>query len=74
MTGLFMMECRKAARGVAYWLFVLALLFVSIRQFDAAVDSELRRKDDPLSVFLQRRMACMLGILKDCLTGRCRKI
>lgn len=51
MTGLFMMECRKAARGVAYWLFVLALLFVSIRQFDAAVDSELRRKDDPLSVF-----------------------
>ncbi len=51
MTGLFMMECRKVARGVAYWLFVLALLFVSIRQFDAAVDSELRRKDDSLSVF-----------------------
>lgn len=51
MMELFMMECKKTARGVSYWLFVLALFFVSFRQFDATVDSELLRKDDPLSIF-----------------------
>lgn len=51
MMSLFMMECKKTARGVSYWLFVLALFFVSIRQFDAVVESELHQKDDPSSVF-----------------------
>lgn len=51
MMRLFLMECKKTARGVLYWLYVLALLFVSIRRFDTAVESELRGKDDPSSVF-----------------------
>lgn len=51
MMRLFLMECKKTARGVLYWLYVLALFFVSIRQFDAVVEDELRRKDDPASVF-----------------------
>ncbi len=51
MMRLFLMECKKTARGVLYWLYVLALFFVSIRQFDAAVEDELRGKDDPSSVF-----------------------
>lgn len=46
-----MMECKKTARGVLYWLYVLALFLVSIRRFDAAVEDELRGKDDPSSVF-----------------------
>lgn len=51
MMSLFMMECKKTARGVLYWLYILALFFVCIRQFDAAVEDELRGKDDPTSVF-----------------------
>lgn len=51
MRDLFMMECKKIARGVLYWLYVLALFLVSIRRFDAAVEDELRGKDDPSSVF-----------------------
>lgn len=51
MKNLFLMECKKTARGVLYWLYVLALFFVSIRQFDAAVEGELRGKDNPSSVF-----------------------
>lgn len=51
MSNLFLLECKKTARRVLYWLYVLALFFVSIRRFDAAVESELRRKDDPSSVF-----------------------
>lgn len=51
MRALFRMECKKTARGVLYWLYVLALFSVSIRRFDAVVDSELRGKDDPSSVF-----------------------
>ena len=51
MMSLFMMECKKTARGVSYWIFVLALFFVSIRRSDAAVESELHQKDDPSSVF-----------------------
>lgn len=48
---LFFMECKKTAGGVLYWLYVLALFFVCVRQFDAAVEDELRRKEDPTSVF-----------------------
>ena len=44
MMSLFMMECKKTARGVLYWLYILALFFVCIRQFDAAVEDELRGK------------------------------
>ena len=51
MRNLFMMECKKTARGVLYWLYVLALFIVSIRRFDAVVEGELRGKDDPSSVF-----------------------
>lgn len=51
MRNLFMMECKKTARGVLYWLYVLALFFAGIRRFDAAVEGELRQKDDPSSVF-----------------------
>ncbi len=49
--NLFLMECKKTARGALYWLYVLALFLVCIRQFDAAVEDELRGKDDPTSVF-----------------------
>lgn len=49
--SLFLMECKKTARGALYWLYVLALFLVCIRQFDAAVEDELRGKDDPTSVF-----------------------
>lgn len=48
---LFFMECKKTAGGVLYWLYVMALFFVCVRQFDAAVEDELRRKEDPTSVF-----------------------
>lgn len=51
MRDLFLMECKKTARGVLYWLYVLALFFVSIRRFDAAVEDELRGKDNPSSIF-----------------------
>lgn len=51
MRDLFLMECKKTASGVLYWLYVLALFFVSIRRFDAAVEDELRGRDDPSSVF-----------------------
>ena len=51
MRKLFLMECKKTARGVLYWLYVLALFLVSTRQFDAVVEDELRRKDDPSSAF-----------------------
>ncbi|MDE7282502.1 MAG: hypothetical protein K2N85_02790 [Lachnospiraceae bacterium] len=51
MRDLFMMECKKTARGVLYWLYVLALFLVIIRRFDATVDDELRGKDGPSSVF-----------------------
>ena len=33
MRNLFMMECKKTARGILYWLYVLALFIVSIRRF-----------------------------------------
>lgn len=51
MRNLFMMECKKTARGILYWLYVLALFIVSIRRFDTLVEGELRGKDDPSSVF-----------------------
>lgn len=48
---LFLMECGKTARGILYWLFVLVLFFVGVRPLDETVESELRQKDDPSSVF-----------------------
>lgn len=51
MRELFLMECKKTAKGVLYWLYVLSLFFVSIRQFDVVVEDELRGKDDTSSIF-----------------------
>lgn len=48
---LFGMECKKIAKSILYWVLVLALLSVSILQYEPTVDSELRRADDPASVF-----------------------
>lgn len=51
MMRLFGMECKKIAKSILYWVFVLALLAVSVFQYEPAVESELRRTDDPASVF-----------------------
>lgn len=51
MRELFLMECKKIAKGVLYWLYVLSLFLVSIRRFDVVVEDELRRKDDMSSIF-----------------------
>lgn len=48
---LFGMECKKIVKSVLYWGLVLALLAVSLYQYDPSVESELRRIDDPASVF-----------------------
>lgn len=51
MMLLFRMECKKTAKSILYWVLVLALLAVSLYQYDPSVESELRRIDDPASVF-----------------------
>lgn len=51
MMRLFGMECKKIAKSVLYWVLVLALLAVSLYQYDPSVESELRRTNDPASVF-----------------------
>ena len=51
MMRLFGMECKKIAGSILYWALVLALLAVSLYQYDPSVESELRRTNDPASVF-----------------------
>ncbi len=51
MMRLFGMECKKIARSILYWVLVLALSSVSFFQYEPAVESELRRANDPASVF-----------------------
>lgn len=51
MMRLFGMECKKIAGSVLYWMLVLALLAISFYQYDSSVESELRRTNDPASVF-----------------------
>lgn len=51
MMRLFGMECKKIAGSILYWVLVLALLAVSLYQYDPTVESELRRVSDPASVF-----------------------
>lgn len=51
MMFLFGMECKKIAKSILYWVLVLALLAVSFYQYDPSVESELRRTNDPASVF-----------------------
>lgn len=51
MMRLFGMECKKIAKSVLYWVLVLALLAVSLYQYDPSVESELHRTNDPASVF-----------------------
>ena len=51
MMRLFGMECKKIAKSILYWVLVLALLAVSLYQYDPTVESELRRTNDPASVF-----------------------
>lgn len=51
MMLLFGMECKKTAKSVLYWVLVLALLAVSLFQYEPSVESELRRASDPTSVF-----------------------
>ena len=45
------MECKKIAKSILYWVLVLALLAVSLYQYDPSEESELRRTNDPASVF-----------------------
>lgn len=51
MIRLFGLECKKIAGSILYWVLVLALLAVSLFQYEPAVESELRRTNDPASVF-----------------------
>lgn len=51
MMFLFGMECKKIARSILYWVLVLALLAVSLFQYEPVVQSELQRTNDPASVF-----------------------
>lgn len=51
MMLLFGMECKKIAKSILYWVFVLALLAVSFFQYEPVVENELRRTNDPVSVF-----------------------
>lgn len=51
MMRLFGMECKKIAKSILYWVLVLALLAVSLYQYDPSVESELWRTNDPASVF-----------------------
>ena len=51
MMLLFGMECKKIAKSILYWVLVLALLAVSLYQYDPSVESELRRSNDPTSMF-----------------------
>lgn len=51
MMGLFWMECKKIAGSILYWVLVLALLAVTLFQYDPSVESELRRTNDLSSVF-----------------------
>ncbi len=51
MMFLFGMECKKIAKSILYWVLVLALLAVNFFQYEPAVESELRRTNDPASVF-----------------------
>lgn len=51
MMRLFGMECKKIVKSILCWVLVLALLAVSLYQYDPSVESELRRTNDPASVF-----------------------
>lgn len=51
MMFLFRMECRKIAGSISYWALVLALLVVCFLEYEPTVENELRRTDDPNSVF-----------------------
>ena len=51
MMFLFGMECKKILKSILYWVLVLALLVVSAFQYEPVVESELRRANDPYSVF-----------------------
>lgn len=51
MMRLFSMECKKIAGSALYWVLVLALLAVSLYQYEPSVESELRRANAPASVF-----------------------
>lgn len=51
MMLLFRIECRKIAGSILYWVLVLALLAITLFQYDPSVESELRRTNDPSSVF-----------------------
>lgn len=51
MMFLFGMECKKIAKSILYWVLALALLAVSVFQYEPAVESELQRTNDPASVF-----------------------
>lgn len=51
MMRLFGMECKKITKSILYWALILALLAVSLFRYEPAVESELRRTNDPASVF-----------------------
>lgn len=51
MMFLFGMECKKIAGSILYWALVLVLSAISLFQYEPAVESELRRANDPASVF-----------------------
>lgn len=51
MMLLFGIECKKIVGSILYWVLVLALLAVSIFQYEPAVEDELGHTNDPASVF-----------------------
>ncbi len=51
MKRLFLMECGKIARSISYWLYIGALFAAVIQNYERTVESELRRTDNPASVF-----------------------
>lgn len=51
MKRLFIIECKKIAKSVLYWLYVAALFVTVIKNYNAAVESELSQTDSPSSVF-----------------------
>lgn len=48
---LFWMECKKVLKSVSFWLYVLVLIFICVKDYDETVKSEMGSKDDKTSVF-----------------------
>lgn len=69
MMRLFGMECKKIAKSALYWVLVLALLAVSLYQYDPSVESELHRTNDPASVLAVTMTLGFVGLLASAVSG-----